>query len=346
MPPPAIKVLMTGAGAPGAAGIIKCLQQYPGMDLVVADADPEAIGRYLHQPFVQIPAGTDTDFKDKVLEICKAYTIQVILPLVTRELLPLARNKELFASKGIHVLVSSEQSILIANNKSATYQYLSERGIQVPKHFVVRKLEEFIHAAFELGHPQKAFCFKPSHSNGSRGVRIVTDSLDESSMLFNEKPYNLNISYPYLLQILSSKSFPELLVSEYLPGDEYSVDCLANKGKAELIIPRIRKKQVNGISVKGSFVEHKSIIDYCRTIIEALNLHGNIGIQVKENQEGTPLLLEINPRVQGTIVAAMGAGVNLPLLAIKQELGIPVKDEEKKPVWGIGFARYWTEVFY
>jgi carbamoyl-phosphate synthase large subunit len=57
-------------------------------------------------------------------------------------------------------------------------------------------------------------------------------------------------------------------------------------------------------------------------------------------------LVEVNPRVQGTIVAALGAGVNLPLLAIKQEMGLDIEPIELNVKWGTRFSRYWTEVFY
>jgi len=57
-------------------------------------------------------------------------------------------------------------------------------------------------------------------------------------------------------------------------------------------------------------------------------------------------VLEINPRVQGTISAALGAGVNLPLLAVKQELGLPIMPYELFVKWGVRFSRYWEEVFY
>jgi carbamoyl-phosphate synthase large subunit len=75
-------------------------------------------------------------------------------------------------------------------------------------------------------------------------------------------------------------------------------------------------------------------------------LHGNIGIQVKKSVAGKFLLLEINPRVQGTISAALGAGVNLPVLSVKQELDLPVTEDELQVRWGTKFSRYWTEVFY
>ena len=58
------------------------------------------------------------------------------------------------------------------------------------------------------------------------------------------------------------------------------------------------------------------------------------------------MIIEINPRVQGTIVACLGAGVNLPVLAIKQELDLPISEEELQVKWGTKFSRYWDEVFY
>jgi len=148
------------------------------------------------------------------------------------------------------------------------------------------------------------------------------------------------------VRILSSGVFPELVTCEYLPGEEYSVDCLANHGDSVLIVPRLRKRIINGISVEGVFKEDPGIIGYCRQIIKELQLHGNIGIQVKKSSAGQFLILEINPRVQGTISAAFGAGVNLPVLAIRQELGLPISPEELLVKWGTGFSRYWEEVFY
>jgi carbamoyl-phosphate synthase large subunit len=337
---------MTGAGAPGASGIIHCIQQDPNIELTVADADGNATGKHLAKQFVQIPKADDPQFIQQVLNICREKNISLVMPLVTKELFHFSKHKRLFEENRIKVLVSPEASINIVNDKSACYRSLKENGIPVPAFFVVNTVEEFIHAAFELGHPQKSFCFKPSISNGSRGVRIVSDSLDESGLLFNEKPYNINITYAHAIHILSSKPFPQLLLSEYLPGQEYSVDCLVNNGKPLVIIPRSRLKMINGISVQGEFVNNKSIIDYCRNIIESTGLHGNIGIQVKMSEDNEPLLLEINPRVQGTIVAALGAGINLPLLAIKQEFGQDIKGPELEVNWGTRFSRYWTEVYY
>jgi len=341
-----INILMTGAGAPGAAGILHCLQQDSSFHITMADANEGAIGKYLHPDFEPIPLASAPDFIEKILAICKRNNIQVILPLVTKELIPLAKHREIFEAAGVKLLVSPFSSLEIANNKSRLYEFMQWRGIPVPGFSVVETVQQFKEAVNALVYPAKQLCFKPSVANGSRGFRIVSESINELDLLFNYKPNTTYISLNESIRILSSGPFPELLVSEYLPGDEYSVDCLVNHGELMLAVPRSRKKMVNGISVEGTFEYDESIITYCKKIVKELLLHGNIGLQVKQAASGVFLLLEINPRVQGTISAALGAGINLPVLAIKQELGLPISPQELKVKWGTKFSRYWKEVFY
>ena len=341
-----INILMTGGGAPGAAGILRCLSMEPRFHLIAADANPNAVGRHLVKDFEVIPPASDPKFIDSLLAICRKWDVHVVMPLVTRELNHFARHRTEFELAGVKVLVSPEESLEIANDKSKLYQFLEWRGMELPKFKVVENVSQFEEAAKELGYPEKTICFKPSVSNGSRGFRIISNKVDRHHLLFNEKPNATYMSYEEAVSILSSKPFPELLVSEFLPGDEYSVDCLANHGESLLVVPRVRRRMINGISVEGEFINDAETISYCAQIIKEVKLHGNIGIQLKTSESGKKLLLEINPRVQGTICAGLGAGINLPVLAVKQELGLPISEEELTVYWGTKFARYWSEVFY
>lgn len=337
---------MTGGGAPGAPGILKCLQSNPLFHIITADANPEAVGRYLNAEFEKVPFASDENFIDVLLHICRKRNIHIVLPLVTKELVRLSQRKNDFDLAGTKLLVSETEGLEIANNKSRLYQFLEWRGIKVPAYRIVESVDQFTDAIKELGYPNRAVCFKPSISNGSRGFRILDPKVNEYDLLFNQKPGNCYMQLSEAVRVLSSQTFPELLVSEFLPGEEFSVDCLANHGEPKLVFPRVRRKMVNGISVEGQFVKNKEVIDYCSQIISALKLHGNIGIQVRRSGEGQCLILEINPRVQGTVVAALGAGVNLPALAIKQELGLSIHDGEMDLTWGTKFSRFWNEVFY
>ncbi|REJ80069.1 MAG: ATP-grasp domain-containing protein [Bacteroidetes bacterium] len=340
------RILMTGGGAPGAPGILKCLKQDPLLDIFVADANPHAVGRYLNQDFFSIPRADDPLFIDTVLESCLERGIKIIMPLVTRELFLFAREKKRFEQEGISVLVSEENALNIANNKSRLVQFLEMNRIAVPEFRVAQSYPEFELAVKELGYPFRKVCFKPSVSNGSRGFRIIDDAVNSYDLLFNHKPNSTYISYKEISGILEKHEFPELLVSEVLPGEEFSVDCLVNHGKCVIAIPRIRTRMNNGISVEGEFIKEPDIIHYSTQIVEAIGLHGNIGVQVKRSESGKFLVLEINPRVQGTIVSGLGAGVNLPMLAVQQELGYDIRPEDIAVRWGTKFIRYWEEVFY
>ena len=46
-----------------------------------------------------------------------------------------------------------------------------------------------------------------------------------------------------------------LLVSEYLPGPELTIDTIVNNGSVVDCLIRTRSKKNNGISVAGSFIE-------------------------------------------------------------------------------------------
>lgn len=337
---------MTGGGAPGAPGILHCLRQEKSFQITVADANAKATGRWLHPDFVQIPFAHEENFIESVLAVCRQKNIQIILPLVTKELLPFSQHKKDFEPEGIKIIVSPASEIELANNKYRLYEFLQKNGIAIPAFRTVKSIGEFNKAVTELNYPENEICFKPAVSNGSRGFRILSEKINELDLLLNHKPQSVYLTLENALRILSSGEFPELLVSEYLRGEEYSVDCLVNNGETILCVPRSRKKIINGISVEGEFIKDENIISYCNHISKLLNLHGNIGYQLKKSEKGVPLILEINPRVQGTTSAALGAGVNLPVLAIKQELGLAITETELQVKWGTRFSRYWNEVFY
>lgn len=336
---------MTGAGAPGGPGIIKCLKDVPNSKLIVGDCDDKASGKFLNDSFVLLPKAKDFNFINKVLSICKDMEIDVIFPLVTMELFKFSKNRDVFEKNNIKIIVSDFHNLSIANNKSSLYKHLAKKGVSTPMFRVVNNYEEFYKAKEEIKAATSSYCLKPSISNGSRGVRLVNDEINEFDLLFNEKPNSLYISDEKINAILKDNSFPELLIAEILPGNEYTIDTIVdNTGNPILILPRIRTKTNGGISVAGKFEKNTKIIDYCDKIIRSLKLSGPIGIQVKEDKFGEFKILEINPRIQGTSVAALGAGVNLPKLAVESFLGIEYAIPEIK--WNTEFIRYYDELFF
>jgi carbamoyl-phosphate synthase large subunit len=339
-----INVLMTGAGAPGGPGIIKALKRGP-INLFTGDCNPEASGRFLSERFVELPPAGSDEFVPFVLSYCERNNIEVVFPLVTRELFKFAEHKQEFLNKKIKVIVSDFESLSVANDKGKLYNHLYNKQIPVPRFAIVKTMEALEKAVHKLGYPQIPVCIKPTVSNGSRGVRILQEGVDEFDLLFHFKPTNLYSTLDRIRSILENRNFPELLVSEYLPGDEFTIDTIVYKGQPRLILPRVRSKMNGGISVQGTFIRHDAIIAYCDQIIRSMNLSGPIGLQVKQDASEEYRILEINPRIQGTSVAALGVGINLPVLAIMQEF-VTIRFDELPIEWGKSFVRYYEEVFF
>jgi biotin carboxylase len=55
--------------------------------------------------------------------------------------------------------------------------------------------------------------------------------------------------------------------------------------------------------------------------------------------------IEINPRyAAGGLMLTVNAGTNIPLLALKVMLGVPIENSELRHIPDIGITRYWEEI--
>lgn len=124
-------------------------------------------------------------------------------------------------------------------------------------------------------------------------------------------------------QELELVDFSKYLVTEYLPGKEYTVDCFTDKnGKLCYISPRSRDRIFGGIAVTSHSVElTQEIESIANTINDRLKFLGLWYFQLKENANGKLKLLEISARCAGTMCLTRAKGINLPLLTVYAAMG-------------------------
>jgi carbamoyl-phosphate synthase large subunit len=327
-------------------GIIKALQQSSTIQLMVADANPDASGRTLQEPFFLLPKASDPAFIGEIRQLCKEKQVDVLLPLVTRELEILSAHKQEFLQAGTRIIVSDAEKLHLANDKLQLMQKLHQHGIAVAPYFAANTADEIATSAYALGYPEKKVCIKPALSNGSRGMRILDAGAGSFEAFFEQKPGNAHTTLEYITELFGNSLLPSMLVMEYLPGEEYTIDAFLDNGEPLLILPRKRIAMNNGISVAGEFENNKEIMDYATAVFKAIGLHGPNGLQVKRNENGEFRILEINSRLQGSTTTALGMGINLPLLAVQQAIGIDVKSLIPEPRWGLRFVRYYQDAWF
>src|SRR5262249_48873889 len=106
------RILVTGAGGPSGVSILRALEGEPGA-MVAADIDPFAAGLYLvdaDRRFL-VPRGADPRFAPDLLARCAREGIDVVVPTVDTELLPLARMREEFLDAGVVLVLASEATL-------------------------------------------------------------------------------------------------------------------------------------------------------------------------------------------------------------------------------------------
>lgn len=336
-------VLVTGGGAPGIAGTIYSLknnQDNAIVRIICTDIKENVVGKYLSDAFYCIPDPENDDYIDALKGIITKEKVDVIIPQTTREIAVLSLKQSKF--KNVPIIVSSSISIERSNDKYKILKTAEEIGVPYPDYVLTRSEQSLKRAVEKLGYPEKKVVIKPRVSNGMRGVRVLTDKGWDVDRFLNNKPDGLEINLEQLIAILRRGSWPELLVTEYLPGDEYTVD-IYNQGKDYIVIPRLRKTIRSGITFDAYVDLRKDLIDSSILLAQKLDLKYCFGFQFKLDFNGVPKLLECNPRVQGTMVMSSFAGFNMIFNSIKQAKGELV-DVKKINIHKVHFSRYWGGV--
>lgn len=119
---------------------------------------------------------------------------------------------------------------------------------------------------------------------------------------------------------------PSLIVLEYLPGAEYTVDCFTDRhGALRFAGARERVRTQSGISVDTRPVTDPVFREWAERIHSALAFRGPWFFQAKRASNGDLALLEAAPRVSGGMGLYRNLGVNLPLLGVYDRLDLDVE---------------------
>ena len=316
-----LTVLVTAAGAPGTAALLRALRANGEREvrLVGCDMSERAVGRLLCDAFETVPPGAKPEFAPAVLDLCARERVDAVLPQSSHDLAGLAAAREEFSQAGVVVLVSSPDTVRVANDKAECYRVLHEIGVPAPQWRRVAGREAFVAAARELGYPERAVCFKPVYGSGSRGFRVLDPAVDRAHQLLHERPGNLAMRLEEAAELLPADGAVELLVMELAQGGERTIDGIARAGRVVLGHPKTREAMRAGLAMFFRTLEDDVLMEHAGKIAAALEIEHFFNIQLVGD-----LVIEVNPRIS-TIVYQ--EDLNLPYLGLKHALG-ELSDEE------------------
>ena len=250
-------------------------------------------GKFVFQDYIGgIPFVTDPSFGDVLKDIVKKKHIDAVFPATDMAVTCLKRLEKVI---GCPVITSPLETTEICLSKQKTYDTF-RKVLRTP-------------VVFDTNPESFPVFVKPTIGHSSIGTKKVYSQTELNNTLAER---------------------PDLMVLEYLPGQEYTVDCFTDKeGKLLFCGARERNRIKDGISVNTTFVSDQfPFRNMAETINSTISLRGAWFFQVKRTATGELCLLEIAARFGGSSILCKAIGVNLPLMTLFDAFGYTVKIQQ------------------
>ena len=289
-----IRVGVFPCGSEIALEVYRALKDEKDIELI-GISSVEDHGKFVFENYIgEVPYANSPNFISSIQKIVEENNIDFIYPCMDIVMPILKKNEDFLNCK---VITSPIETVEICLSKKKTYEYLKD-FILVPQVFSTGEIVEF--PVFS----------KPEVGASSRNTFKINDETD----LF-----------------YYTKKYPGNLLLEYLPGEEYTVDCFTDsKGNLIYCSPRLRSRIVNGISVNTKLVKDEKIKLMAESINKKMVFSGSWFFQIKRNIDNDFCLMEVATRFGGSSVIQRYRGVNFPLLNLYLYRGFDIQIEENE----------------
>lgn len=228
-----------------------------------------------------ITESTSEEFIGKLNKIIVKEDIAYIYPASDiAQYMLLCYENELLAK----VISAPLETVQICRDKKKTYEFFAGED------FIPGIISDIVNAEFPI-------FIKPCIGNASIGAKIV------------------NTPEEYAIE---KKRNCDILAMEYLSGEEYTVDCFTSRdGRLECAEIRGRERIKSGISVHSTnYKMDDAVFAIAEKINLKLKMKGAWFFQLRRDKNGKYKLLEVEPRIAGTMGLTRNKGINFPLLTL------------------------------
>lgn len=123
------------------------------------------------------------------------------------------------------------------------------------------------------------------------------------------------------------------VIQEYIPQTDIQYECAMfidqdNQVKASCVFSKNRWFPVTGgSSTCNVTVERPDIVESCTKLLQTIGWRGAADIDlIQDPRDGKAKIMEINPRVSGSVKVVLNAGVNIAEQIVQLAIGKPVSD--------------------
>ena len=274
--------------------VLRSLRGCRGVSVYGAGVDEDLGHDSGYLDYAYLPLSKSHDFLSSLSSICDRWSIDYVYPAHDDVIFDL-RNKRLIT--GSVIINHPQETVWMCRSKLRTYRHLAEL-CSVPTVFhSPREIERY------------PIFLKPSIGQGSFGARRI-DSLEDLEMQIRSSG------------IGDSAFFSMYAITEFLPGEEVTVDCFSTKASGLLFCAsRLRVATSSGISVHTKSVEDEELLRLAYRIAGKFEFDGAWFYQAKRDSVGRFRITEVAPRLAGSSGLRRAQGVNLAHLTLLNAMG-------------------------
>lgn len=251
---------------------------------------------------------------DAVFEFARAHRVRVVLPTADSSITLLAPHRDRFAKARCTLAVAPDIALEVANDKNRTLEVAAKLGIDYPRSVTVTGVEELRAAEAEFGYP---YVVKPTMSwTGKVSERVQPVEVMNEAEALAATTHFLETGCEVIAQQLASGRRES--ISLFILNGEMVAYCGATAHRTT--------PPLGGVSaMRESIPVPKDLLDASVNLATAIGLEGPCEVEFRQDARGNSLLMEINPRLAGTLENAMHSGVDLPLMTWQWATGQPVE---------------------
>ena len=235
----------------------------------------------------------------QLIEIIRSEHVDILMPY--REMPIITRHKKTLMA-AVKLMVPDYPAFMKAYNNEETLLTCRELGIACPQLYTDAEARELLARACKADKPVQLVA-KPKHDVGAaQGVKII-DSIQELDIYRD-----------------AAGEYGDYLIQEYIPGptrNMHTVNVLAGERGAIAAFFTTNKLQQwpteGGITALGESTDNRPLLDFIRPFFEQVAWQGFAEAEIKiDARDGTPKLIEINPRFCGYMGFPDQCGINIP----------------------------------
>ena len=256
-----------------------------GATTIAADVDRLAPALYHADHRALVPRVDDFGYVAALRGLVEEHGVKLIVPLTDLDHLQLAHARD---ELGAVVLVPGAETIERCSDKYLAHTFFEEQGIGSPPTYLPTELPA------DLRYP---VLVKARRGFGSRHIFRAENHTE--------------------LEFFLHYTTADSMVQCVCHGEEFSIDVFCDlDGRCLAAIPRTMIESKGGESIKGMSIADQDLVEFGRTVSEALHIIGPANVQCFREPDGELQVTDVNPRFGGGFPLPTAAGSRYPELAL------------------------------